>query len=194
MMRQDMPKTLTAVSEFNAEAAVTFTLVGTSLVALYRKTGANNTFLVIPTDKTPNGGMTIKKMVEDINSLLGGYDPEGVKLDPEKVADAVRDVDEASQKKTQEQENLEIAAPESGVANIDYESIIVELRQAFLYMNTGEPIEYAFELDVDTTGLFDPNISFFNVKKLSMSVWNTNRDSVLERMNIIDFDTYLGVE
>lgn len=180
------------VGEFNAQAAITFTLVGTNLVALYRKTGSNNTFLVIPTDKTPSGGMTIKKMVEDINSLLKGYDPNGVQLDSKDVAGAVQNVDEASQKKTQEPENAEITAPESRVANIDYESITVELRQAFLYLNTGEPIEYAFELDVDTSQLFDPDITFFNVKKLSMGVWNTNRGSILERMGIIDFDTYLG--
>lgn len=192
MIRLDASGTVTTAGEFNAQAAVTFTLVGTNLVALYRKAGTNNTFLVIPTDKTPSGGMTIKKMVEDINALLGGYDPEGVKLKAEDVAGAVQNVDEASRKQAAASENMEIAAPESEVSNIDYESITVELRQAFLYLNTGEPIEYAFELDVDTSQLFDPNITFFNVKKLSIGVWNTNRESILERMNIIDFDTYLG--
>lgn len=176
----DMP---VGLLQFNAQAAVTFTLVGTNLVALYRKEGSKNTFLVMPTDKTPSGGMTIKAMIDDINSFLKGYDPNASQMDPAKVAEAVKDVDDASRTE---------AAP--AAENLDYESIKVELRQAFLYLSTGAPVEYAFELNVDTSQLFPEGMTFFNVKKLSMGIWNTDRKSILERMGIIDFDTYLGLE
>lgn len=176
----DMP---VGLLQFNAQAAVTFTLVGANLVALYRKEGTKNTFLVTPTDKAPGGGMTIKAMIDDINLFLKGYDPGAAQLDPAKVAGAVKDVDEASRTES---------APTA--ENIDYESISVELSQAFLYLSTGEQVEYAFELNVDTSQLFPEGMTFFNVKKLSMGIWNTDRKSVLERMGIIDFDTYLGVD
>lgn len=169
---------------FNAEAAVTFTLVGTNLIALYRKEGEKNTFLVTPTDNTPKGGMSIEDMIRDINRFLHDYDPEAVQLDAEEVANAVKDVNDASKKEGSPVEQ----------ANIDYKKITVELRQAFLYLNTGSPIEYAFELDVDISGLFPEDVTFFNVKKLSIGVWNTNREQILGRMGIINFDTYLAVE
>ena len=187
MMKLETPEVPVTLLQFNAQAAVTFTLVGTNLVALYRKEGTNNTFLVIPTDKASNGGMSIKKMIDDINSFLKGYDPGAVQLDPAEVAQAVKDVDEASRKETTDQEILP-------AADFDYESITVELRQAFLYLKTGQPVEYAFELDVDTSSLFPKEMTFFNVKKLSMGVWNTDRETILARMGIIDFDTYLGTE
>ena len=171
--------------QFNAQAALNFELVGTNLVALYKKEGQKNTFLVLPTDKVPSGGMTIREMVEDINNLLKGYDESAVQLDTADVVGSVKDVNEASQKTTQGTDGLQ------PMNDIDYESIKVELRQAFLYLSTGIPVEYALEINVDTSSLFPKDATFFNVKGLSMGVWNTSRKSILERMGIIDFDDYL---
>lgn len=163
---------------FHAQAAITFELVNTNLVALYKKDGANNTFLVIPTDKEPSGGMTIADMVKDINAFLQKFDSSAAPINADDVANAVKDVNDASNKGSQENPPA-------------YESINVELRQAFLYLNTGKPVEYGFELDVDISGLFPPDMSLFKVNKLSIGVWNTDREKILERMNIIEVDTYL---
>lgn len=165
---------------FHAQAAITFELVNTNLVALYKKDGANNTFLVIPTDKEPSGGMTIEKMISDINSFLQRFDPSTTPINADEVANAVKDVNEASN--TQKTPQLDPPV---------YESINVELRQAFLYLSTGKPVEYGFELDVDISGLFPQDMSLFKVNKLSVGVWNTDREKILERMNIIEVDTYL---
>lgn len=163
---------------FHAQAAITFELVNTNLVALYKKDGENNTFLVIPTDKEPSGGMTIADMVKDINDFLKKFDSSAAPINADDVANAVKDVNDASNKGSLENPPV-------------YESINVELRQAFLYLSTGKPVEYGFELDVDISGLFPPDISLFKVNKLSIGVWNTDRKKILERMNIIEVDTYL---
>lgn len=163
---------------FHAQAAITFELVNTNLVALYKKDGENNTFLVIPTDKEPSGGMTIADMVKDINAFLQKFDSSAAPINADDVANAVKDVNDASNKGSQENPPV-------------YESINVELRQAFLYLSTGKPVEYGFELDVDISGLFPPDMSVFKVNKLSIGVWNTDRKKILERMNIIEVDTYL---
>lgn len=163
---------------FHAQAAITFELVNTNLVALYKKDGENNTFLVIPTDKEPSGGMTIADMVKDINTFLQRFDSSATPINADDVTNAVKDVNDASNNGSQENPPV-------------YESINVELRQAFLYLSTGKPVEYGFELDVDISGLFPPDISLFKVNKLSIGVWNTDREKILERMNIIEVDTYL---
>lgn len=178
-----MPGTLS----LNAQGELTFKLVNTNLVALYRKDGDNNTFLIMPTDKEPSGGMTIKAMVDDVNKLLTGYDPDSPTLNAQDVANSVKDVNDASDAKT--------PAPQGDgqKKEINYLAINVKLRQAFLFLSTGQPVEYAFELDVDLSELFPADISIFNVRKLSVSVWNTDRRKILDRMDIIDFNERLGV-
>ncbi|MDE6844566.1 MAG: hypothetical protein K2J99_02195 [Lachnospiraceae bacterium] len=169
-------------STFHAQAAITFELVNTNLVALYKKDGNNNTFLVIPTDKEPSGGMTIADMIDDINSFLKRFSSEFVEIDAGAVTDAVKEVKNASTRTSTQPPQQD---------SPDYQSIKVELRQAFLYLSTEKSVEYGFELDVDVRGLFPSEMSLFNVKKLSLSIWNTERKKILERMNIITVDTYL---
>lgn len=174
---------------FNAQAALTFTLINTNLVALFKKEGDTNTFLVTPTDEKPSGGMTIAEMIEDINKMLQNYDPAAQTLNADDVANAVKDANDASKKKSAAD-----AATEDSLEDIDYKSIKVELRQAFLLLTTGKPIEYAFEIDVDISTLFPSGQTFFNVQKLSLGFWNTKKKSVLERMGIIDFNDYVKIE
>lgn len=173
---------------FNAQAALTFTLVNTNLVALYKKAGSTNTFLVLPTDKEPSGGMTISAMIEDINNMLKNYDDKSQTLNTDDVTNAVKDVNEASKK------NPPKEVTDGALEAIDFKEIKVELRQAFLLMSTGKPIEYAFEINLDISQLFPSDQTFFNVNKLSLGFWNTDKKKILERMGIIDFNTYLQIE
>ncbi len=164
----------------NTLAAITFELVNTNLVALYKKEGDKNTFLVIPTDTEPSGGMTIEDMINDINAFLQEKNPGAAQIKSDDVANAVKDVNNASCKNGTSLEH-----------EPDYMRIKVELRQAFLYLPAGGSIEYAFELDVNISELFPKNVSLFRVNKLSVGVWNTDRKKILDRMNLIDVDTYL---
>lgn len=169
---------------FNAQAILDFILVGTNLKMAFAKVGGQNTFVILPVDKKPSGGMTISKMVTEINNLIQGYDPSQPDvLDVEAVAGAVSDVSKAANTKPSQDTN----AP-----NIDYKNINVALRQAFLLLSTGKPTEYALEIDVDLTDLFPKDQSFINVGKLSLSVWNTKRDSIISRMNIVDIQKLLN--
>ena len=173
--------------QFKTQAAVTFKLVGTNLVALYKKEGDENIFLVMPAGEMSGKGMTIGEMITDINAFLKRYSEDAEPLNAPNLVQALRDVQMAGSR-----ENI----PEYEM-NIDFESIQVELKQAFLYLckkdgGYGAAIEYAFELAVDFRELFPNDAAFFNVDKLSLGLWNTDRKAILERMGIIDVNTYLA--
>lgn len=173
--------------QFKTQAAVTFTLMGANLVALYKKEGDDNIFLVMPAGKVSGKGMTIGEMIADINAFLKRYSQDAEPLNASNVVQALRDVQTAGSR-----ENI----PEYET-DIDYESIQVDLKQAFLYLckkdaGYAAAIEYAFELAVDFRELFPNDAAFFNVDKLSLGLWNTDRKAILERMGIIDVNTYLA--
>lgn len=173
--------------QFKTQAAVTFTLMGANLVALYKKEGDDNIFLVMPAGKVSGKGMTIGEMIADINAFLKRYSQDAEPLNASNVVQALRDVQTAGSR-----ENI----PEYET-DIDYESIQVDLKQAFLYLckkdaGYAAAIEYAFELAVDFRELFPNDAAFFNVDKLSLGFWNTDRKAILERMGIIDVNTYLA--
>lgn len=172
--------------QFKTQAAVAFTLAGANLVALYKREGDDNIFLVLPGGEVSGRGMTIGEMVTDINTLLKRYSQDAELISSLEVVQGLRDVQEAGSR-----ENV----PENEY--IDYESIRVELKQAFLYLCKKEAgstaaIEYAFELSVDFRELFPNDASFFNLDKLSLGLWNTDRNAILERMGLIDVNTYLA--
>lgn len=172
--------------QFKTQAAVTFTLMGANLVALYKKEGDDNIFLVMPAGKVSGKGMTIGEMIADINAFLKRYSQDAEPLNASNVVQALRDVQTAGSR-----ENI----PEYET-DIDYESIQVDLKQAFLYLckkdaGYAAAIEYAFELAVDFRELFPNDAAFFNVDKLSLGFWNTDKKAILERMGIIDVNTYL---
>ena len=66
---------ITANGALSMQAGIGFTLVGTNLYALFQRKDGANTFLVMPTDHEPSGGMTIAEMVDEINNLLNGAAP-----------------------------------------------------------------------------------------------------------------------
>ena len=110
--------------QFKTQAAVTFKLVGTNLVALYKKEGDENIFLVMPAGEVSGKGMTIGEMITDINAFLKRYSEDAEPLNASNLVQALRDVQMAGSR-----ENI----PEYEM-NIDFESIRVELKQAFLYL------------------------------------------------------------
>lgn len=88
-------------------------------------------------------------------------------------------------------QNLKAALPKT----IKIEEILIKLKTAYLYVNAagGQPakVEYAFSLDVITDGVLPEGIKLVDVKKLSVSVWNTDREKILQLMTLQGIDTYL---
>ena len=165
---------------FNVQAELDFTLIGTKLKMAFSKIGGTNAFIVMPTE-IDSEGMTIKEMVKAINDFGKGYDPSMQSdLDEGKVEQAVKDVSDATAQKT---ENAELKA-------LNFDTITVKLRQAFLLLMTGKKMEYALEIDVLLDGVL-PAQTFVNVEKLSVMVWNTNRAKILDKMDIIDVEKLL---
>lgn len=164
----------------NMQASLGFTLVGTNLFALFQKKDNVNTFLIRPTDNQPTEGMTIKQMVDEVNALIHGVNPESGGLDADSIQTSIADVAEAS--KTNPNDSLE---------SINWEDIKVCLKQAFLYLSTGAQVEYALQITVDISKLFPAGQSFFNVSGLSLGIWNTSREKVLKRMDLISVDDCL---
>lgn len=170
---------------FNAQAELDFTLIGTKLKMAFSKIGDTNAFIVLPTE-IDSKGMTIKEMVDAVNQFAKGYDPSMESdLDAGKVEQAVKDVSDATAKKTDADEKNDMA-----VKNLNFDTITVKLRQAFLLLMTGQKMEYALEIDVLLDGVL-PAQTFVKVDKLSVMVWNTNRARILEKMDIIDVEKLL---
>lgn len=166
------------------QACLDFTLVGTNLFAMYQKKDGKNTFLVMPTETEKGKGMTIDEMVKEVNALISGVNPDAEGLDSKSIQDSVQDVVDASKNSKQ----LEEGSP---LSDIPWKEIKVCLNQAFLYLNTGEKAEYALAISFDTSKLFPAGQSFFNVKGLTLGIWNTDRKTVLERMNLVSLDDCL---
>lgn len=168
---------------FNAQAELEFTLIGTKLKMAFSKIGGTNAFIVMPTE-IDSEGMTIKEIVDAINDFGKGYDPSMTSdLDEGKLEQAVKDVSDATAKKTNDSMPAELN-------DLDFNSIKVKLRQAFLLLMTGKQMEYALEIDVLLDGVL-PDQTFVNVEKLSVMVWNTNRAKILDKMDIIDVEKLL---
>ena len=176
--------TLPTAGQLNMQAVLGFTLVGTNLYALYQKAGTENTFLVMPAPGQSSYGMTIDDMVKEINSLFQNVtQSQDPGLDSTAIETSIGDVVSASEKKTPSQEGE--------LKGFDWSSIKVFLEQAFLYLHTGTPAEYAFSIRIDTSQLFGSS-SFFNVSGLSLGIWNTDRKLVLERMALTDVGSALA--
>ena len=84
-----------------------------------------------------------------------------------------------------------------GSTSMKLEDIVIRLQMAYLYIcKKGENsvLEYAFQLQVVTEGLVPETIKpIVDVTNLSISVWNTDRKKVVDKMALITVDEYLGV-
>lgn len=153
-----------------------FTLLRTPLFAGVEKDGDNGfELLIMPTDKIAGVGMTITEMVADINKLMGKSDA----LNAEDV-----------------KKQLSSLNPNG---NIHFETITVSLCQAFLrYKSTGGAeggsgkAEYAIAIVIDASELLPADMGLININRLTLSVWNTTRPFVLERMGLAGSKTLLG--
>lgn len=138
-----------------------FTLFGAELYASYSKEGDNTTLLVNMSETAENSGITIQKLIEDINSLAGGTQT-GI------TADSITSA-------------ISTAANKSSA--FDVKSVLVRLQTIYL-KSTKDKTEYALRFDVILKGLLPAKISLINPTSLSISVWNTTEESVLKQLSL----------
>lgn len=170
------------MSALSALVGIDFSLIGTKLHAAYEKRGEEGySVLLIPTAQEADNGISIGKVIEDIKKLVSGT---------------------GSEANTEEMEG-DLTGSLSGLqedgGNFDLNKIIVKLNMAYLYINKGKDpaedvLEYAFQLQIITEGFIPKEIAqIVDVSNLSLSVWNTSRKKVVDQMQLITVDEYLGI-
>lgn len=170
------------MSDLRASVGVDFSLLGTKLHAAYEKNGENNyAVLLLPSVEHADNGVSIGEVIEDIKKLVTKVDD---KVDTKAI-------------ETDLQSGIESLSKEGDDKSV-LDKLIVKLQMAYLYIRkTGESslLEYAFQLQVVTSGMIPDGVNqLIDVDNVSISVWNTTRQKVLDRMSLVTIDEYIGIE
>ena len=119
--------------------------------------------------------LTLKEMIGQFNGMAG----EG----------ALSEDDVKS--KIAEEEDPQV------VNAIDFDSVKFCLKMLFLNIESkknGETeektVEYALSLQINAEGLIPKEIKIFQIDSLSFNIWNTQRQTVLEKMALITPDSF----
>lgn len=166
----------TGVASMNAALAVDFTLFKSKMTAMFTKEKAGIRFLVIPINQGDAPIITLDELIADIKKMAGS------------------DTDTSAI-----EEALEQTADDEKDKSIDTSKITFQLKMLYLYIDTTQGdgkkvVEYAFHVNVMTTGLIPAALSsIITVDHLGIAVWNTSRDIILNKMSIVDINTYLGI-
>ena len=175
------------MSDLNASVGIDFSLLGTSLHAAYEKKGADGyAVLLLPTEQNPNNGVSIGAVIDDIKKLVKGVDDKANTEDmDEDLMDGVN--------------SLAIKGDDAeGDKKTGLDNLIVKLQMAYLYIRKipgqDSQLEYAFQLQVIAKDVIPPEIqSLVDVDNVSISVWNTTRQKILDRMSLVTIDEYIGI-
>lgn len=115
----------------------------------------------MPTDEEDSRGITIQQMITDISTLVGG---DG--LNTNELTECLKSI------------------------GLNPEDITVSLKMAYFYMISdgndakNNVTEYAFHMEIDTTGVIPESVKLFNVSKIGFAVWNTERPKIIKQMNL----------
>ncbi|MCM1184336.1 MAG: hypothetical protein NC337_13275 [Roseburia sp.] len=166
-----------AANSLNAAVAVDFSLIGTSLHAMYRKEKEGYRILLIPSLQEDNEGVSIEELMSDVKKLI-----KGVTGEEAANADEITDT-------------LKSAADDPSKVNLD--EVRIKLNMAYLYISKTDQediLEYAFNVGVQTTGLIPKALqSIVSVDHLGLAIWNTERAQILNKMSIAKMEDYLGL-
>lgn len=166
----------TGVASMNAALAVDFTLFKSKMTAMFTKEKAGIRFLVIPVNQGDAPVITLDELITDIKKMAGDNTDTGA-------------IEEA----------LKQTADDEKDNPIEPSKITFQLKMLYLYIDTTpgnnkKVVEYAFNVNVMTTGLIPAALSsIITVDHLGIAVWNTSRDIILNKMSIVDINTYLGI-
>lgn len=171
-----------ADNALNAAIALDFSLIGTKLHAMYKKDDKGYKILLIPSVQSDNQGISVGELIEDIKKLTRSVTKEE-NMDTAELTDA-----------------LEGAAKEGGSTGVGINNIRIILNMAYLYISkedgadTKGEVEYAFNLNILTTGLIPPALAdIVSVDHIGIAVWNTNRTQILNQMSIAKIEDYLAL-
>lgn len=128
--------------------------------------------LIMPTDPEAQS-MTLTELVTEINNIIQSFG-------------GGQKVNEESMKSTLESLGLKNLA-----------DIQVQIRQLFVYVDSSsiqansKPCEYAFNFVILNPVHPDESLKLFNIKSLGIAVYNTNRQKIIERMQLEDINQLL---
>lgn len=176
------------MSELNALVGIDFSLIGTKLHAAYEKDKDGYSVLLMPAPQEADNGVTIGKLIEDIRGLVNG------------VRDKELTDEEKQAMEADLQDGLSGLTPEDDKKDgFDLNKLIIKLNMAYLYIRKTQDeatstLEYAFQLEVIAKDLIPEAVrSLVTVDCLSISVWNTTRQKVLDKMSLVSINDYIGI-
>ena len=159
-----------------ASIGIEFSLIGTQLHAMYEKNEGGYAVLLIPSEQTPDSGISVKDLIDDIKKMAKGVSGSDTAVDTTQLETAM----------------TEAAKEGGGSTSMKLEDIVIKLQ--ICKKGENSVLEYAFQLQVVTEGLVPETIKpIVDVTNLSISVWNTDRKKVVDKMALITVDEYLGV-
>lgn len=166
-----------AANNLNAAVAIDFSLIGTSLHAMYKKEKEGYKILLIPSLQEDSEGVSFEQLIKDIKSMVSGV-----------TGSEPANMDEI-------ENTLKSAADDPTKINLD--EIRVKLNMAYPYIDKTTPegiLEYAFNINIQTTGLIPSALkNIITVDHLGIAVWNTERAQILNKMSIAKIEDYLGL-
>lgn len=167
-----------------ASIGIDFSLIGTMLHAMYEKNDTGYAVLLIPSEQSPDSGISVMDLIEDIKKMSKGVSGSDTAVDTKQLEDAMTSAAK------------EGSGGDSG-KSMKLDEIIIKLQMAYLYIckkgDSDSILEYAFQLQVVTDGLVPEAIKpIVDVTNLSISVWNTDRKKVVDKMALVTVDEYLG--
>ncbi len=144
----------------------TLSLLKTELIAGFRTTGDVSEIFVQQDVSSPDTGLTIAEMIEEINGLMKGCS-NGSEL-----------------KEAHFKGQLDSLATSGSV---DPNALKIILKTVYLHIHRDtkvntKTIEYAFRVDVDAANLFKPDFDLVRIHRLTLAVWNTTDEKFTKQM------------
>lgn len=172
-----------AETALSASVGVDFSLIGTKLHAVYEKNGADGyAVLLIPSEQTADNGVSIGQVIADIKGLISKVDD---KADTSKMEEDLKNGVSG------------LTESASSDKSFDLNNLIIKLNMAYLYIRKSSQestVEYAFQLQVVTKDVIPAEIQqLVTVDNISISVWNTTRKQVVDKMALVTVNEYLGI-
>lgn len=173
------------MNDLNALIGIDFSLIGTKLRAVYEKKGEDGyAILLAPSAQEADNGVSIGKVIDDIKKLVSSAGSGA------STADMEKDLTEGISALTKGD-----GKTGSDTDKFDLNKIMVQLNMAYLYLckdKEQDVLEYVFQLRILTEGLIPPAIAeIVDVSGVSLSIWNTSRQKVVNQMQLITIDNFL---
>ena len=100
-----------------ASIGIDFSLIGTQLHAMYEKNEGGYAVLLIPSEQTPDSGISVKDLIDDIKKMARGVTGSDTAVDTAQLEKAMTE-----------------AAKEGGSTSMKLEDIVIKLQMAYLYI------------------------------------------------------------